>query len=101
IAQAGSVGGCSSRSRPLSSYGANTSYDKAIMSSVNFEQSACCLTVSEHGLWGMSLRQWSRRNGIAEVLRPLPVPDFGHILKVFADIVVVAMQFLVEQFDCV
>ncbi len=58
------------------------------------------LTVSEHGLLRMSLGKRSRNCGIAEVLRPLPVPDLGHILQLFTDIVVVALQFLVEEVDC-
>ena len=47
----------------------------------------------------MSLGKWSRGGGIAEVLCPLPVPDLRHILQIFADIVVVALQFLVEEVD--
>ncbi len=57
---------------------------------------ACGLTVREHRLLGMSLGQRSRSSGIAEVRRPLPVPDLGHILKVFANVVVVFVQLPVE-----
>jgi len=47
----------------------------------------------------MPLGKRSRGGGITEVLRPLPVPDLGHVLEVLADIVVVALQFLVEEVD--
>ncbi len=36
---------------------------------------------------------------IAEVLRPLPIPDLGHILQMLTDIVVVALELLVEEVD--
>ena len=57
------------------------------------------LTVGEHGLLRMPLGKRSRGSGIAEVLRPLPISDLRHILKMFADIVVVTLQFLVEEVD--
>src|SRR5664279_1373922 len=49
----------------------------------------------------MPLGERSRGGGITEVLCPLPVPDLRHILQVLTDIVVVALQFLVEEVDSI
>src|ERR1039458_8399708 len=57
------------------------------------------LTIGEHGLLRMPLGERSRGGGIAKVLRPLPVSDLRHILQVFTDIVVVALQFLIKEVD--
>jgi len=59
----------------------------------------CRLTVCEHCLLWMSLGKRSWGGGITEVLRPLPVPDLRHILQMLTDIVVVALQFQVEEVD--
>jgi len=66
---------------------------------LRFDSADWSLAISEHGLLRMPLGQRSRGVGITEVLRPLPVPDLGHVLEVLADIVVVALQFLVEEVD--
>src|ERR1035441_3275079 len=59
----------------------------------------CRLTVGEHGFLRMTLGKRSRAGSIAKVLSPLPVSDLRHIFEVYADIVVVALQFLVEEVD--
>src|SRR5579871_3716894 len=58
-------------------------------------------TVRENCLAGMSFRQRSGPTRIAEVRRPLPVPDLGHILQVPADVVVMLIQLLSKQLDCI
>jgi hypothetical protein len=49
----------------------------------------------------MSLGQWNWRDGIAEVLGPLPVTDLRHIFEMLSNIVVVALQFLIEKVDSI
>src|ERR1035437_5172433 len=44
----------------------------------------CRLTVGEHRFLGMPLGHRRRGRRIAEVRRPLPVPDHEHILQVLA-----------------
>ena len=55
---------------------------------LHFNPATCRLAVSEHSPLRMSLGQWSGRSRIAEVRRPVPVPDLGHVLKVLANVVV-------------
>lgn len=58
------------------------------------------LIVGEDRIQRIALGHGSRRDGIAEVLRPPPVSNLGLIFKMFSNIVVVTMQFLVEEGDC-
>ena len=57
------------------------------------------LTIGEHRLRRVPFGKRSWSGGITKVLRPLPVSDLRHILEMLADIVVVALQFLVEEVD--
>jgi hypothetical protein len=41
------------------------------------------------------------RCGFAEIGRPLPVPDLGHILKVLADVVEMLIELFAEHLDCI
>ena len=59
------------------------------------------LAIGEDSLARMPLRQRRRGSWIAEILGPLPVPDLRHILQVLANIVVMFIQLLAKESDCI